>query len=111
MCVYAGQLGVMVFRADSSLQQTLREYVLECVFGDSEDEMEEEPATDEEALGQAERLNDRRVLLAAFLKLAMFGAIEMKYSAPIFSQYIQACLYQAFMLNHNVLMFCLSAIP
>lgn len=54
----------------------------------SDEEEEEEPETEEEALAMAERLNDRRVLLAGFLKLAMFGAIDMQMVAPIFGQYL-----------------------
>lgn len=38
---------------------------------------------------QAERLNDRRVLLAGFLKLAMFSVIDMKMAAPVFGQYLK----------------------
>ena len=54
----------------------------------SSEEEDSEPSSDEEALAQAERLNDRRVQLAGFLKLAMFGAIDMKMAAPVFGQYL-----------------------
>ena len=37
----------------------------------------------------AERLNDRRVLLAAFLKLCMFSVVDMKLAAPLWEQYIR----------------------
>ncbi len=57
-----------------------------------DEELEVEPQSEEEALAQAERLNDRRVLLTGFLKLAMFGAIEMKFVAPVFGQYITVSL-------------------
>ncbi len=53
-----------------------------------DEELEAEPRSEEEALAQAELLNDRRVLLTCFLKLAMFGAVEMKLVAPIFGRYI-----------------------
>lgn len=56
-----------------------------------------EPATDEEALVMAERLNDRRVLLAAFLKLTMFQVIDAKMAAPVWGYFISVsvdtCLY------------------
>ena len=53
-------------------------------------EEEEEEGEDEgEMEAQAERLNDRRVLLAGFLKLAMFSAIDMKMAAPVFGQYLK----------------------
>ena len=61
-----------------------------------EDE-DSEPSSDEEALAQAERLNDRRVQLAGFLKLAMFGAIDMKIAAPVFGQYLTVGLVFMYM--------------
>ena len=54
----------------------------------SSDDDEMEPATDEEALQIAERLNDRRVLLAASLKLSMFQVIETKMAAPIWGHFM-----------------------
>ena len=54
-----------------------------------EDEDESEPTSEEEALQMAERLNDRRVLLASFLKLAMFSVVDNKMIAPIWAQYIR----------------------
>ena len=62
----------------------------------SDEDLDSEPTSEEEALAQAESLNDRRVLLAGFLKLAMFGVIDMTLIAPVFAQYITvsvcACL-------------------
>ena len=54
----------------------------------SNDDDDLEPATDEEALQIAERLNDRRVLLAAFLKLTMFQVIDTKMAAPIWGHFM-----------------------
>ena len=56
-----------------------------------EEEEEEEGEDEGEMEAQAERLNDRRVLLAGFLKLAIFSAIDMKMAAPIFGQYLKVC--------------------
>ena len=60
--------------------------MLEYVLCEEEEEEEEEGA---EMEAQAERLNDRRVLLAGFLKLAMFSVIDMKMAAPVFAQYLK----------------------
>ena len=54
----------------------------------SDDEDDVEAATDEEALVMAERLNNRRVLLAAFLKLTRFQVIDAKMAAPIWGYFI-----------------------
>lgn len=70
---------------DSSLD--VQDYVIDHVVNSGEDD-DVEPATDEEALIMAERLNDRRVLLAAFLKLPMFQAIDAKMAAPIWGYFI-----------------------
>lgn len=59
------------------------------VIGVGEEEEESEPATEADAMEQAERLNDRRVQLAGFLKLVIFGAVEMKVAAPVFAQYVR----------------------
>ena len=61
--------------------------MLDQVINSGEDE-DVEPATDEEALVMAERLNDRRVLLAAFLKLATFQVIDAKMAAPVWGYFI-----------------------
>ena len=82
-----GQLGPLVYIPDDSLQQALQAYTQQSVFSGLEDE--KEPDSDEEALAQAELLNDRRVLLAGFLKLAIYGIIDMKHAALIFSQYVK----------------------
>lgn len=55
----------------------------------ADDDEDNEPTTDEEALIMAERLNDRRVLMAAFLKLCMFSVVDMKLAAPLWEQYIR----------------------
>lgn len=54
----------------------------------SSDDEDVEPASDVEALVMAERLNNRRVLLAAFLKLCMFQAIEPKMAAPVWGHFM-----------------------
>lgn len=54
----------------------------------SSDDDDIEPASDEEALVMAERLNDRRVLLAAFLKLTMYQVIDAKMVAPVWGHFI-----------------------
>lgn len=66
-----------------------QEYVLVEVIGVGEEEEESEPVTEADAVEQAERLNDRRVQLAGFLKLVLFGAVDMKVAAPIFAQYVR----------------------
>jgi hypothetical protein len=65
----------------------VQDYVIDHVVNSDEDD-DVEPATDEEALIMAERLNDRRVLLAAFLKLTMFQVIDAKMAAPIWGYFI-----------------------
>ncbi|KAL5476327.1 hypothetical protein EMCRGX_G026256 [Ephydatia muelleri] len=82
-----GQLGPLVYMPDDNMQHALQMYVQQSVFSGLEDE--KEPDNDEEALAQAELLNDRRVLLAGFLKLAIYGIIDMKHAAPVFSQYVK----------------------
>ena len=83
-----------MYTPDDSLQRALLEYVLQSVFSGMEEE--KEPESDEEALAQAELLNDRRVLLAGFLKLAIYGVIDMKHAAPVFSQYVKVKSATAF---------------
>ncbi len=61
---------------------------MDYVINSNDDDDDIEPATDEEALQIAERLNDRRVLLAAFLKLTMFQVIETKMASPIWGHFI-----------------------
>lgn len=53
------------------------------------DEEDSEPSSEAEAVAMAERLNDRRVQLAGFLKLVMFGVLEMSVAAPVFAQYVK----------------------
>ena len=59
------------------------------VMESEDDDDENEPTSQEEALQMGERLNDRRVLLASFLKMAMFSVIDNKLVAPIWAQYIR----------------------
>ena len=61
---------------------------MDYVMNSMDDDEDIEPATDEEALVMAEKLNDRRVLLAAFLKLIMYQVIETKMAAPIWGYLI-----------------------
>lgn len=65
---------------------------MDYVMQSDDDEDENEPTSEEEALQMAERLNDRRVLLASFLKMAMFSVIDNKLVAPIWAQYIRVGL-------------------
>ena len=67
----------------------LQDYVVHQILHAPEDEQDLEPSSEEEALQMAERLNDRRVQLAAFLKLAMFRVIDMMKVAPIWAEYIR----------------------
>ena len=66
-----------------------QDYIMDNVLQSDDDEDENEPTSEEEALQMAERLNDRRVLLASFLKMAMFSIIDNKLIAPIWAQYIR----------------------
>ena len=102
-----GQLASLVYTPDEQLQQAmqvssqeesvlakpslgilslLQEYIVESVLCEEE---EEEGEDEGEMEAQAEQLNDHRVLLAGFLKLAMFSAIDMKMAAPVFGQYLK----------------------
>lgn len=60
---------------------------MEKVFGEAEEDTE--PTTDEEAYAYAEKLNDRRVLLAGFLKLLMFSVVEPNIGAAVFGQFVK----------------------
>ena len=53
------------------------------------EEEDNEPSSEAEAVAMAEKLNDRRVQLAGFLKLVLFGVLEMKLAAPVFAQYVK----------------------
>ncbi len=66
-----------------------QDYIMDNVLQSDDDEDENEPTSEEEALLMAERLNDRRVLLASFLKTAMFSVIDAKLIAPIWAMYIR----------------------
>ena len=68
---------------------TLQDYVLEEVIGGAGEEEDSEPSSEAEAVAIAERLNDRRVQLAGFLKLVLFGVVEMSMAAPVFAQYVK----------------------
>ena len=72
-----------------SLSQThTQDYIMNHIVHCPEDDEDVEPSSEEEALVMAERLNDRRVQLAAYLKLAIYFAIDMRRVAPVWSQYI-----------------------
>ena len=64
---------------------------MEVIEGGGEEEEEEgsEPSSESEAVAIAERLNDRRVQLAGFLKLVVFGSVDMKVAAPVFAHYVK----------------------
>lgn len=60
---------------------------MEHVFG--EEEEDEEPVTEDEVLSQAEALNNKRVLLAGFLKLVIYSVFDTTVAAPVFGQYVK----------------------
>ena len=53
------------------------------------EEEEEEPVTEDQVLSQAESLNDKRVLLAGFLKLIIYGVFDTTVAAPVFASYVK----------------------
>lgn len=63
------------------------DYVMENVL--EEEEEEEEPESEEEVFSQAEALNNKRLLLAGFLKLIIYSVFETTVAAPVFGQYIK----------------------
>ncbi len=67
----------------------LQDYIVYQILNAPEDEQETEPESEEEALQMAERLNDRRVQLAAYLKLGMYHVIDMVRLAPVWAEYIR----------------------
>lgn len=67
----------------------LKEYVIDEVIGGEGENEDSEPSSETEAVAMAEKLNDRRVQLAGFLKLILFGVLEMKMAAPVFAQYVR----------------------
>ena len=103
-----GQLGALVHAPDHGLQQAMQVHtgyvglLLECVSlcqdyvlgevieGGGEEEEDSEPSNEAEAVAVAEKLNDRRVQLAGFLKLILFGVLDMSMAAPVFAQYVKA---------------------
>lgn len=82
-----GELSTLVYTPNSTLQSTLCEYIMEKVFNDTE--IEDEPTSDEEALAQAEKLNDRRVLLSGYLKLVIYSVIDINSATSILAQYFK----------------------
>ena len=86
-----GPLGALVHSPDPLLQSTMCEYVMEKVFREAEEDVE--PTTDEEAYAYAEKLSDRRVLLAGFLKLLMYSIFEANVGVPVFGQYVKVHKY------------------
>ena len=64
--------------------------LVEVIDGGGEEEEEgSEPSSEAEAVAIAEKLNDRRVQLAGFLKLVLFGSVDMKMAAPVFAHYVK----------------------
>lgn len=82
----AATLGALVYSPSKLLQTALSDYVLGTVFSTDEEALEE-PSTDEELLAHGERLNDKRILLASFLKLVIFSVVEMTVAADVFAEY------------------------
>lgn len=66
-----------------------QDYVLVEVIEGGGEEEDSEPSSEAEAVAMAEKLNDRRVQLAGFLKLVLFGVLEMSMAAPVFAQYVK----------------------
>lgn len=85
--VVVGDLGSLIYIPDTSLHTSLCEYIIERVFSDTE--MEEEPTSDEEAFAQAEKLNDRRILLAGYLKLVVYSVLDTTSSVSVLAQYLK----------------------
>ncbi|XP_011408151.1 PREDICTED: cohesin subunit SA-1 [Amphimedon queenslandica] len=77
----------LVYVPSSSLQTSLCDYVTERVF--NEGDLEDDPTTDEEAFAQAARLNERRLLLAGYLKLVVYSVVEARSSVAVLGQYIK----------------------
>ena len=62
---------------------------MEKVFSDTE--IEDEPTSEEEALAQAEKLNDRRVLLSGYLKLVIYSVVDINSALSVLAQYFKVC--------------------
>ena len=90
------ELSSLVYVPSSSLQSSLCDYVTERVF--NEGDLEDDPTTDEEAFAQAARLNERRMLLAGYLKLVVYSVVEASSSVTVLGQYIKVHNY-VFMLH------------
>ena len=84
--ILAADLRALVYCPSKVLQADLSNYVFNAVFS-VDDEAPEEHFTDEEVLAHAERLNEKRHLLACFLKLVMYSVVEMSMAADIFAEY------------------------
>ena len=69
-----------------------QDYVLGEVIEGGGEEEDSEPSNEAEAVAVAEKLNDRRVQLAGFLKLILFGVLDMSMAAPVFAQYVKASI-------------------
>lgn len=85
----APSLAPVVFEADHSTQVRLRDYVINHVFEDLEEEEqgdEDEEQTDISAV----ELSKKRTALAGFCKLIAYNMIDMKLVAPVFSFLIKA---------------------
>lgn len=60
---------------------------MERVFADGE--MEMEPTTPEEAFTLAERLHERRHLLAGYLKLVLYSGIDTSSAVNVLGQFVK----------------------
>ena len=89
LCRYAQ--GVFVCYGDwLECLSLCQDYVLGEVIEGGGEEEDSEPSNEAEAVAVAEKLNDRRVQLAGFLKLILFGVLDMSMAAPVFAQYVKA---------------------
>ena len=88
---------------NSSLQTSLCDYVTERVF--NEGDLEDDPTTDEEAFAQAARLNERRLLLAGYLKLVVYSVVEAKSSVAVLGQYIKVHVHYVYMPQNHLTIF------
>nr|QIC49987.1 cohesin subunit SA-1 [Actinia equina] len=77
-------LGPLVYEPSDSFQATCRDFIVNHIFDNiNEDEPEEED--DEQTDEKVEELSRKRTMLAAFLKLVIFNVFDMGLAAPVFS--------------------------
>lgn len=87
---FAGVLGSLVYTPDASLPTAMCDYVMQNVIGEEEEEEPmEEPVPQDQMLSRVESLNDKRILLAGFLKLVIYGVFEIPVAAPVFRCYLK----------------------